>query len=124
MLLAYSHCAHRDKLSFELCLIPDKPDDYGRPVPVSMLEVTESGVFKLGPGESCVVRPTNRENSFVIDPIKPAKMFLSLDRPDQPGFAVRNALLMFESGVWKISYQRIHADDPWIAWEPLEANFG
>jgi hypothetical protein len=124
MLLAYSHCAYPDKLSFELCLIPDKPDDFGRPMPLSLIEVTESAVLKVGAGESCLIRPTNKDGAIVIDPIKPAKIYLTLDRPDQPGFAVKTALLRKEGSVWRISYQRVHPDDPWIAWEPLEANFG
>jgi hypothetical protein len=129
MLLAYMHGRATQSERQELCLIPDKPDSLSYPVPIASLEETSAAVYRIGQGESFIVRTDPSDRSLIIEALKPAHVYLTLDRPDQPGFHVQRVKVTKSSGGFLIRYQRDSQRDkapgesaPWTNWEPLAAN--
>ena len=52
MLLAYMHCFGTEANYPELCIVPDKPDQFSVPVRVDTLRVTDVAIYRMGPQEA------------------------------------------------------------------------
>ncbi len=123
MLLAYINHGGAQSASQELCIIPDKLDPLSVPVPVTSIKETTAAVYRVGPGETFIARREPSDNSLVLDSLKPAKIFLTQDRSDQPGFSVQRLKILQSKDGLVISYQREKSSDTsWIKWDPLSAN--
>ncbi len=125
MLLAYIHLRNSASERQELCIIPDKLDALSFPVPVSAIDETRAAIYRVGPGETFLARKDPSERSITIEAIKPARVFLTLDRPDQPGFYVQRIKIVQGPDGVTTHYQREKAGEvSWLKWDPLTMNLG
>ena len=119
MLLAYMNCDPQANFP-DLCLIPDKPDQFSVPVRVDTLRVTEAAVFRLGPEEALTVEKDPEDGGLVLVPFFPAKLYLTPDLPQYPGMGVKKAkIFISRDGVYSIYYvQDKDAQGTWREWIP------
>ncbi len=73
----------------ELCVIPEKPDQFSFAVPVDFLFETEAAVFRIGPSEALRVWIDKDDGGKIIEPVQPSKMFLTPSHGDRPGITVK-----------------------------------
>ena len=86
MLLAYVPNIRDQNGLPTLCLIPDKQDKFSDPVPLNCLTPDSGAVYHIGSGESVKVYTEN--NDVVIEPVRPAILYLTPDLPERPGYRV------------------------------------
>jgi hypothetical protein len=116
MILAYTLISGKQTLA----LIPEKPDVFSFPIPVESLQETVAGVLRLGPTEALTVRL--QEEDLVLEPVRPAKLFITIDLPTMPGIAVEKIKLSRSlSGEWQTTYRQERFEKgEWREWKPLE----
>lgn len=120
MLLAYMHRLGNEARP-ELCLLADKPDQYSVPVSVESLVETNFACIRLGPHEAVLVKHDSSDNSLVLNPVIPAKFYLTPSLPDRPGVEVRvlKVLKREETG-YEVYFQqeKDKASGEWHPWHP------
>lgn len=73
----------------ELCILPEKPDQFSFVVPVDFLFETEAAVFRIGPSEALRVWIDQHDGGKIIEPVQPSKIYLTPSQADRPGIAVK-----------------------------------
>jgi hypothetical protein len=121
MLLAFMHCFGAQSNCAELCIVPDKPDQFSVPVRVDTLEVTDAAVLRLGPIEAITVRLDPRDNGMVIEPMFPAKLFITPDLPQYPGVHVKR-LKILRTAERQYQVYFLHDKDREEDWRAWHAN--
>lgn len=126
MLLTYLHCFGPEQQKPDLCIIPDKPDQFSVPVRIDSLINTEAAIHRLGPIEAITVEIDPSDKGIVIAPLKPAKFFLTPDVHDQPGVSVRKVkIFKGADGRYATFYlMDRHEEGQWQPWEPLKRRQG
>ena len=71
----------------ELAIASDRPSNTMAPIPMAALRPSQAGLYFMGLEESFRVS-WEADNSIVISPVKPSKLYLTPNRPEKPGFAV------------------------------------
>lgn len=119
MLLAYMHCDAQAN-SPDLCLIPDKPDQFSIPVRVETLRITDVAVYRVGPEEALTIDNDPQDGGLVLVPFFPAKLYLTPDLPQYPGMYVKKAkICISRDGLYSIFYvQEKDPQDAWREWVP------
>lgn len=104
----------------ELAIAPEKATQGLSAVPITKLKKTENSLFFISTEES--VRISSDQNGLVtIEAMKPAKMYLTPNRPERPGFAVTKVGLKFEeSGFERVYFDR---DKGWEEFNPNKKDY-
>ena len=58
-------------------------------MPIDFLFETEAAVFRIGPTEAIRVWFDSDDGGKIIEPVQPAKLFLTPSLPDRPGVSVK-----------------------------------
>lgn len=115
MLFGYSLVNDTQKgLRLELALIPDKSGV--APVPIYTLPYTEAALCFASQEEAFLVKPAD-EASLIVEAVKPAKLYLTPNRPEKPGFSVSRVKI----GRLKDGKLTCHFDRE-KGWEPFTPN--
>ena len=121
MLLAYMHCPGAQSNFPELCLLADKPDQFSVPARVDTLRVTDAAVYRAGPEEALTVEKDPEDGGLILAPFYPAKLFLTPDLPQYPGFHVKKAkIFVSRDGQYRVFYiQDKDSQNTWREWCPM-----
>jgi hypothetical protein len=119
MLLAYVHCLGPEAPFPELCLIPERPDQFSYPVRVDALIQTDAAVVRLSCVEAVKVEIDPRDNGKIIEPVIPSKLYLTPSQPDRPGIVVRKVKVIKIDQMHHRTYFLGEAKDAdWKEWMP------
>ncbi len=120
MLLAYTnyHDPKADKV--ELCLVPEKIDQFAVPLKVSALQVTENAVIRVSALEGLKVKIDQSDGSVVATPVEPAQMFLTPSYPDYPGIRVKQLKFIREGNFIHVFFMSMSGKAEWKSWKPNE----
>lgn len=119
MLFAYAYCYGPQMEQPELCLIPEKVDQFSFPVPLTTLFETKSAVIRIGHTEGIRVRIDPDDNGMIIDPILPSRVFLTPNQPDRPGLMAKNLKVVFRSdGSFDAFFKDEGREAQWKPWKP------
>ena len=89
-------------------------------VPISKLKKTENSLFFISNEESVKVS-TDQSGLVTFEATKPAKMYLTPNRPERPGFSVTKVGIKFEdSGFERVFYDR---DKGWEEFTPNKKDY-
>lgn len=103
----------------ELCIVPDKPSHLCEAVKVSRLTNTEFAVHLLSIEEGFTVEQNKHGSGILITAIKPAKLYLTPNRTDKPGFSVDVVKIIKElDNKYDVSFKREGRE--WTKWNPNE----
>ncbi len=101
----------------ELCIVPDKPSHLCEAVKVSKLLITDFAVQLLGIEEGFTLQKNDSGAGVILTPMVPAKLYLTPNRADKPGFSVSAAKIVEGTdGTFAISFRREGRD--WQDWNP------
>lgn len=121
MLFAYAYCFGPQMQHPELCLIPEKVDQFSFPVPVYSFFETRSAIIRVGHTEGVRIRIDPDDGGMVIDPISPARLFLTPNQSDRPGLMVKFIKVLFaEDGSFEAFFKDEGRDAQWKPWKPNE----
>jgi len=121
MLLAYTHPFGPQSPRPALCLIASKPDGFSHPIPVEMLGDTEAAVYRMSPTEGLRVRRSGRDNSIVLEPVPPSKLYLTPSQPDRPGFIVATIKIVVRGDyLYETFFKRDLKLAEWSKWLPYD----
>ena len=73
--------------SAELALYPDKVTTDTQPIPISKLKITNCALIFIGSEETVKV-DVDQRGGTVITAVRPAKLYLTPNRPEKPGLSV------------------------------------
>ncbi len=122
--MIFGYVSTTDEHFPEMCIIPNRPSPYSKPIPIRLLRETNTAMHLISNEESILVH--NEENALVIEPMKPNKLYLTPNLPEKPGFSVLRIKIVatqdqnedFEAEN-DVFYQR--AENKWEPWEPNKA---
>jgi len=122
MLLAYVHCDGAEGGGPQLCIVPDKPDQFSIAAKVDMLGETTSAIYRVGPVESLITYRDPDDGGIIIKPIRPAKLFLTLNLSDSPGNSVDKVKILkgADGNFQSFFHQERFKEGDWHVWEPLK----
>ena len=120
MLFAYMNCFGVESAHAELCLVPDRPDQFSVPVRIESLEATEAAVFRVGPVEAVTIKIDALDRGLIIEPLSPAKLFVTPDLPQYPGVHVKKlkVLKLAERRYRTLFQQEKDRGEEWREWVP------
>ena len=99
-----------------LSMVADKPSDWSVPIRIDSLEVSECAVVFLSIEEGMLVRKCEDNTSIEIEACRPAKIYLTPDLPDRPGYSVSKVKVTpIGERKYKVQYNR---DKGWEPWQP------
>lgn len=124
MLLAYIHCRGIESLYPELCIIPDKPDQFSGPVRVDSLIDTDCALLRLSPHEMLRVQRVQEENITLIEAVTPAKLLLIPAQQDRPGSEVKRVkIVTVGERKYRVYYlQDLRDSNSWKEWIPNQSS--
>jgi len=98
-----------------LGLVPDKPSPWSVPLSVDSLELTECSVVLLSVEEGITVKKDESGgNTYQIEPCRPAKLYLTPNLPERPGFSVEKIkITKIGERKYKIYFDRSKGWEPW-----------
>lgn len=85
MHLAYSYYPTASGPKCELCIVPDKPENWSLPFPVDLMLNNPAAFYFIGPGEGINVHEVPEENAKILEACPPAFFFITPNRADNPG---------------------------------------
>ena len=98
-----------------MCIIPDKPSSYSKPIPIRLLRETNTAMQLMSNEEGLLVR--NEANALILEPMRPNKLYLTPNLPEKPGFSVlRIKIVAKTEDENEVHYQR--SESKWEPWEP------
>ena len=98
----------------QLCVVADKPATYSVPVKVETLMETESAIHLVSNVEGLLVERGESQRSVVISPVLPSKLYLTLNLPERPGFAVEKLeIVAIGEGRHRVRFDRGRGWEPW-----------
>ena len=102
----------------ELCLVPERPDQFSFPIRVDSLIETNAAIYRLSPYEGVRVK-FNSEGGMIIEPVPPSKMYLTPSQPDRPGFIVKRVKVV-KSGLrqYETYFMGEAKEAEWKLWMP------
>ncbi|NLF25226.1 MAG: hypothetical protein GX589_06155 [Deltaproteobacteria bacterium] len=120
MLFAYMLCSGLQSEHAELCLIPERPDQFSVPVRIESLEPTEAAVFRVGPTEAITVKVDPHDRGLIIEPFPPTKIHITPDLPQYPGVNVKKlkVLKLAERSYRTLFQQEKDRNEEWREWVP------
>jgi len=125
MYLAYLHLRGFEAQAPVLCMLPDKPDEFTVPSRIDSLQVTEAALYRLGPLESAKIEVDPNDGGLVIEPVRPAKLYLTPNLPQSPGMtAKRIKIFRKDTGdSSQMAFETQYLQDgvskeEWLKWEP------
>ena len=122
MYLAYQHCFGTESTQPELCLIPDKPDNFSCVVRIESLRETDCALIRLSPEESIKVEIDRSDGGMVIQAVKPGKLYVTPNLPQNPGIHVRKSkVIKLADHTYEIWFQHdkeTSGEPEWTKWEP------
>jgi len=90
------------------------------PIPINALPYTESAICFLSQEEAFLVKPSE-DFSIIIEAQKPAKIYLTPNRPEKPGYSV-GKIRIFKSEEGKVKCQ-FDRDKGWQDFKPNEKEY-
>lgn len=117
MLFAYAYCYGSASERPELCLIPDKPDQFSVIVRVDSLIETAAAVIRLSPTEGIKVK--FEDSALVIEAVIPARIFITPSLPDRPGIIVKSVRVVRRDNSY-VTYIKDETRD--AQWKPFKPN--
>jgi hypothetical protein len=107
-------------VSSELSIASDRPTSNSSPIPIALLKQTDGGVYFVGVEESFTVKIED-DNGLVISALKPAKLYLTPNRPEKPGFSVSKIKVGLDNnGNEYVLYDR---DKGWEEFNPNKKDY-
>jgi len=104
----------------ELCLIPEKMNTGFYPLMIKDLIQTSCAMCFLSNEEATNII-FNEEGAVVVTPLKPAKLYLTPNRPEKPGFSVTKIKIHFlTNNTVKVFYDR---DKGWEEFTPSKKDY-
>ena len=103
-----------------LCMLAEKPDQFSLPLPVEAMIETKAAVCRLGPQEGIKIRHDDTDNSLLIDPVIPGKIFVTPSLPDRPGFNVGRLKIRRDNGNLTVFFMPEKGPQEWREWRPNE----
>ena len=85
----------------------------------AMIE-TKAAVCRLGPQEGIKIRYEDSDNSLLIDPVIPGKIFVTPSLPDRPGFNVGRLKIRRDDGNLTVFFMPEKGPQEWREWRPNE----
>lgn len=100
----------------ELCLVAEKPSAYSQPIPILTLLETDYAVHLVSNEEAVTVSRDSSDNAYIITVIRPAKLYLTPNLPERPGYSV-NAVKVkpINEILFDVHFDR---DRGWENWHP------
>ena len=97
-----------------LCILPDKPSSFSVPVPLDSVLTTDFAVHFLSVEEGFLVTREPGSPGLIVSPVPPAKLYLSPNRPERPGFSVSKLKVeRLAESQYKLSFDRDRGWEPW-----------
>ncbi len=119
MLIANYVVFENNQYNMELCLIPHRFSEFSPPIKVDQLDSSEAAVYWIGHGESVSVKIDAQERAKIIEPMKPAILFITAPTDDQPGIKVAKIKVVYlDNKKYELYYDREGQDD----WKRFVAN--
>ena len=87
MYFGYFNIESNSSNNVELALYPDKIMVDTKPLPISKLKITDSALIFIGAEETVKV-DVDQQGGTVLTAVRPAKLYLTPNRPEKPGFSV------------------------------------
>lgn len=121
MLFAYAYCFGSESERPELCLIPDKPDQFSVIVRVDSLIETKAAIIRLSPTEGIKVKYEPQESALLIEAVVPAKIYITPSQPDRPGVIVKSLKVVRKDDEFLSYFKDETRDSSWKLWKPNES---
>jgi len=100
----------------ELCIFPDKPSPFSRPIRVTSLMITDCSLHFSSVEEGFIVNTDPSDNGVIISAVRPNVFYLTPNLPHRPGFRVdRMKVLALPEGRYTVFYDR---GKGWENWNP------
>jgi len=91
----------------ELCILPEKPGALASAIPIRKLVSTKAALFYVSYEEAFNVTIEEEDGSINIAPYRPAKLYLTPNRPEKPGFAVSRIKVYYSpDGASRVFFDR------------------
>ena len=101
----------------EPCIVADKPSVYSKPVPIKLLKDTEAAAMLISNEEGVLVSSDPQDRGMVIEPMRPAKLYLTPNLPEKPGYSVDKIKILEDSQEnLRVFYDR--SGKGWEEWHP------
>lgn len=115
MIVAFWTIPGKEDEKPRLCVVSDKPSTASAAVNLDHAIATESAVHLLNADEGFTLQEL--EDGFrQVSPLPPAKLYLTPNRPDRPGFSVSKVKYRkLADSRYEIHFDR---DRGWERWEP------
>lgn len=119
MLIAYTNYHDPRSENLDLCLIPERPDQYAFPLKVSALRQVENAIIRVSALEGIKVKQEG-EATLIVTPVEPAPMFITPSYPDLPGIRIKLAKFIFEPNIVRVFFTLPAGKAEWREWRPNE----
>lgn len=120
MYFGYFITGSGDKLTSELAIASDRPNSNSAPIPINLLKITNGGLYFIGTEESFTVN-IDEDDGVVITAPKPAKIYLTPNRPEKPGFSVTKVKIRLDNkGTEHVFFDR---DKGWEEFLPNQKDY-
>jgi len=116
MILGYVSGVLPDNDKPQLCIVADRPSDYSVPIRVESLISTDCAIHLVSNFEGLLIESGELPQSVIISAVRPAKLYLSPNLPEKPGFSVDRVLIAAStSGSFNVRFDR---GRNWEDWRP------
>lgn len=105
MLLAYALRTPQSPRP-ELCIIPERPDQFSCLIPVDILHESSAAVYRIGQGEAFRVWADAQDGGIVIEPVQPSKIYLTPSQADRPGILVKSVKIVQDSNGCMVTFYK------------------
>lgn len=106
----------------EPCLVADKPSAYSKPVPIRLLRTTQSAAFLVSNEEGILISIDPQDHGMIIEPMIPAKLYLTPNLPEKPGYSV-NKIKIIEVSENELNVFYDRTSRGWEPWTPNSKNY-
>jgi hypothetical protein len=121
MLFAYTNSLDPRASQLDLCIIPERIDPFSHPIKVSALQLTAHAVVRVSALEGIKVKQDQTDRGLIVEPISPAKIFLTPSQPDLPGIEVKSVkIIWYEDGNMRTYFFPLTGSGTWREWKPNE----
>jgi hypothetical protein len=107
-------------ITSELSIASDRPNSTSAPIPISLLKQTNAGLYFIGVEESFTVN-VDDDNGLIVSAVKPAKLYLTPNRPEKPGFSVTRVKIRLDNN--SNEYVFYDRDKGWEEFNPNKKDY-
>ncbi len=96
-----------------LCVMAEKPSAFSTPILVDSLIQTTFGVHFVSLEEGMLVTRESGADAIIISPVAPARLYLTPNRPERPGFSVSKVRIEKSGQDYIVNFDRERGWEPW-----------